>query len=60
VAFTPLNNASGSPAMAVPMGSTPEGLPVGVQLMARHGDERTLLEVAYELEQAAPFRRLGA
>jgi amidase len=59
VAFTPLNNASGSPAMAVPMGATADGLPIGVQLMARHGDERTLLQVGYQLEAAAPFRRLG-
>ena len=32
--------------------------PVGVQLLASHGDERTLLEIAYELEQAAPWRRI--
>lgn len=60
VAFTPLNNASGSPAISLPLGATAEGLPIGVQLMAGHGDERTLLELAYELEAAAPFRRLGS
>jgi amidase len=60
VAFTPLNNATGSPAVSVPAGSTADGLPIGVQLMARHGDERTLLELAYELEAASPFRRLGS
>ena len=60
VAFTPLNNATGSPAISLPRGATDDGLPIGVQLMAGHGNERTLLEVAYELEQAAPFRRLGA
>jgi amidase len=60
VAFTPLNNATGTPAIAVPMGATEAGLPIGVHLMACHGDERTLLEVAYELEEARPFRRLGA
>ncbi len=60
VAFTPLNNVTGSPAIALPLGDTSEGLPIGVQLMARCGDERTLLEVAYELEAARPFRRLGA
>lgn len=59
VAFTPLSNASGSPAIALPLGVTGEGLPVGVHLMAGHGDERTLLELAYELEAARPFRRLG-
>jgi amidase len=60
VAFTPLNNASGSPAISLPMGATADGLPIGIQLMARHGDERTLLELGYELEAAKPFRRLGA
>jgi len=59
VAFTPLNNASGSPAISLPLGATVDGLPIGIQLMAGHGDERTLLELAYELEAAAPFRRLG-
>lgn len=58
VAFTPLNNAAGSPAIALPTGATATGLPIGVQLMGRHGDERTLLELAYEIEAAAPFRRI--
>jgi amidase len=59
VAFTPLNNASGSPAISLPLGVTANGLPIGVQFMGRHGDERTLLEVAFELEADQPFRRLG-
>ena len=59
VTFTPLNNASGTPAISLPMGATAQGLPIGVHLMAKHGGERTLLELAYELESAAPFRRLG-
>jgi amidase len=58
-AFTPLNNATGTPAISLPLGATVEGLPIGVHLMAGHGAERTLLELAYELEAAAPFRRLG-
>lgn len=60
VAFTPLNNAAGSPAISLPTGATFGGLPIGVHLMGAHGDERTLLELAFELEAAAPFRRLGA
>jgi amidase len=60
VAFTPLNNATGTPAVSLPMGATAHGLPIGVHLMARYGEERTLLELAFELEQAKPFRRLGA
>jgi amidase len=59
VAFTPLNNASGSPAVSLPLGRTASGLPIGVQLAGAHGDERTLLELAYELEAAQPFRTLA-
>jgi amidase len=58
VAFSPLNNATGSPAMSVPLGMTDSGLPIGVHFAGRHGDERTLLELACELEQARPFRRI--
>jgi amidase len=57
-AFTPLNNATGSPAVSLPLGRTAEGLPIGVQLQALHGDERTLLELSYELEAAQPFARI--
>ena len=35
VAFTPLHNASGAPAISVPAGLTQEGLPIGVHLSAR-------------------------
>ena len=58
VCFTPINNANGSPAIALPVGAASNGLPIGVQLTAAHGDERTLLEIAYELEQARPWRRI--
>jgi hypothetical protein len=34
------------------------GLPIGVHLSADVGDERTLLELAYALEEARPFRRI--
>ena len=57
-AFTPLNNASGAPAVSLPLGSTSDGLPIGVHFSALHGDERTLLEIAYELEDARPFARI--
>jgi amidase len=58
VAFTPLSNANGTPAISLPMGATSNGLPIGIQLSAAYGQERTLLEVAYELEQAKPWRRI--
>ena len=56
--FTPWHNATGAPAISVPAGLTPAGLPIGVMVSARRGDERRLLEVAYEVEEAAPFPRI--
>jgi amidase len=41
---------TGCPALSVPAGYTPEGLPVGVQLVARPGAERLLLQVAQRLD----------
>jgi amidase len=58
VSFTPLNNAAGGPAMSLPLGRTASGLPIGVHFSADHGDERTLLELAFELEAAHPFARI--
>ncbi|UZE96067.1 amidase [Alkalimarinus alittae] len=60
VSFTPWANASGGPALSLPMGQTPNNLPISVQLMAGHGQERTLLEVAYEIEQAQAWRKIHA
>jgi amidase len=58
VAFTPLQNASGDPAISLPMGTSSKGLPIGVQLASAQGFDRRLLEVAYELEAAQPFARI--
>ena len=58
VGFTPLNNAAGGPAISLPLGASSTGLPIGVHFSADLGDERTLLELAYELEAARPFRRI--
>ena len=57
-AFTPLANATGAPAISLPMSSTAEGLPVAVHVFGPHGEERMLLELAYELEAARPWRRI--
>ncbi|MFS0886225.1 amidase [Aeromicrobium sp. 179-A 4D2 NHS] len=58
VAYTPLNNASGGPAISLPLARSANGLPLGIHFSADHGDERTLLELAYELEAASPFARI--
>ena len=54
--YTAPFNAAGSPAMSVPMGWSREGLPIGVQFVARDGDEATLLRVAAQIEAARPWR----
>lgn len=58
VAFTPANNTNGTPAISLPMAQSLGGLPIGVQFAADLGRERTLLELAYEIEDAAPFARI--
>ena len=54
-AFTPAQNVSGAPAISLPLGLSSGGLPIGVQFAAAMGEERRLLEVAFELEQAMPW-----
>ena len=58
VAFTPVQNVTGDPAVSLPLATSADGLPIGVQLSAARGRDRRLLEVAYELEAARPFRRI--
>jgi amidase len=55
VSFTPPANVTGAPAISLPLGRSPSGLPIGVQLTAPLGQERLLLELAFELEAAAPW-----
>jgi amidase len=42
----------GLPAISVPCGFTPEGLPVGLQIVGRHQDDWGVLQLAYAFEQA--------
>ncbi|MEC3953348.1 amidase [Nocardia sp. CDC153] len=58
VTYTPLANVTGAPALSFPLGVSAQGLPIGMLFSAAHGDERTLLELAYTLEAARPPRRI--
>lgn len=53
--FTPVQNVTGAPAITLPLAQSAAGLPIGVQFAALRGQERMLLELAYELEQAMPW-----
>ncbi|MEN9801277.1 MAG: amidase AmiC 1 [Actinomycetota bacterium] len=58
VAFTGQFNMSGQPAISLPLHRTPNGLPVGMQLVAGYGREDVLIRVASQLEQAQPWSHL--
>ena len=58
VAFTPYHNATGDPAISLPLGRGADGLPLGMMFAAGAGREATLLELSYELERAAPWARI--
>ncbi|MBV1934057.1 MAG: amidase, partial [Parvibaculaceae bacterium] len=52
---TPWQNVAGVPAMSTPLSQSKQGLPIGSQFTAALGKEATLFELAYELENAAPW-----
>jgi amidase len=55
IPYTAQFNMTGQPAVSLPLHWTPDGLPVGVQLVAGYGREDVLVRVASQLEQAAPW-----
>ncbi|EHI12938.1 amidase [Mycolicibacterium thermoresistibile] len=58
VAFTPLHNVTGEPAVSLPLAQSRDGLPVGMMFAAALGEEARLLRLAYELEEARPWPRI--
>ena len=57
VPYTPWQNATGQPAVSLPLAWSRDGLPMGLQFVGRSGDEMTLLKLAAQIEQAAPWER---
>jgi amidase len=55
IPYTAQFNMTGQPAVSLPLHWTPDGLPVGVQLVAAYGREDVLVRVASQVEQAAPW-----
>jgi len=55
IPYTAQFNMTGQPAVSLPLHWTPGGLPVGVQLVAAYGREDLLVQVASQLEHAAPW-----
>jgi amidase len=55
VPFTAMQNATGQPAINLPLHWNKDGLPIGVQFVGRFGDELGLLRLAAQLEKAAPW-----
>jgi Asp-tRNA(Asn)/Glu-tRNA(Gln) amidotransferase A subunit family amidase len=54
--FTSLFNITGQPAISLPLAISEGGLPIGVQFVARFGNEALLLQLATYFEQAMPWR----
>lgn len=50
VNFTTFQNITGAPAISLPMGKCTNGLPIGIQFAANLGEDRQLLELAFEIE----------
>jgi amidase len=55
--FCPLANMTGQPAISLPLASSSTGLPIGVQLAGRFGEDARLLALAAQLEAAQPWIR---
>jgi amidase len=54
--YTTAANVTGQPAITLPLGHSKSGLPIGIQLMARFGEEGALIRLASSLEKEMPWR----
>ena len=53
--MTMVQNVTGQPAASLPLWVSPDGLPIGMMLVGRYGDESTLFRISGQLEQAKPW-----
>ncbi|TIU27583.1 MAG: amidase, partial [Mesorhizobium sp.] len=53
--YTGVFNVTGQPAVSLPLAQSASGLPIGLQIVGRFGDEATLVRVARDLEEARPW-----
>jgi len=57
IPFTALQNATGQPAISLPLHWSASGLPIGVQFVGRLGEEHLLLQLAAQIEKAQPWSK---
>ena len=57
--FTKYQNISGAPAITLPCGTDLKGLPIGIQLSSRLGEDRLLLKLSLQLEQNSTWKSLN-
>ncbi|RVC80597.1 amidase [Mesorhizobium sp. M2A.F.Ca.ET.046.02.1.1] len=53
--YTGVFNVTGHPSVSLPMAQSASGLPIGIQIVGRFGDEATLVRIARDLEHARPW-----
>jgi amidase len=57
IPFAALQNVTGQPAINLPLSWSKSGLPLGVQFVGRFGEEHVLLQIAAQIEKAAPWSK---
>ena len=56
--YTPVFNLTGQPAASVPCGFTEDGMPIGLHIVGRRGEEKTVLRASAAFEEARPWAHL--
>ncbi|MFD2051843.1 amidase [Mesorhizobium calcicola] len=54
--YTGIFNVTGQPSVSLPLAQSACGLPIGIQIVGRFGDEATLVRIARDLEEARPWK----